>query len=169
MRGKAIINWSWENKILWPSLSLSRLLALEPLVWMLTGHKNLIKSTKSARYTSGKANEPEQKLLIFPELAYRWQQLVEIERFLKIQMKNSILSIIFSFSFRHMQSKQSANRQEFNFRNVRAKWVFVFRGLVRCSSKQNMKFSLNHNDRWLFHLCNLLLTRWNNSSRNLRA
>lgn len=46
---------------------------------MLTSHKNLIKSTESTGDASGKANEPEQKLLVLAELADGRQQLVEIE------------------------------------------------------------------------------------------
>lgn len=50
---------------------------------MLTGHKNLIKSTKSTWNAGGQAYEPEEEFLVVAELADWWQQLIEVEGLLQ--------------------------------------------------------------------------------------
>lgn len=53
----------------------------------------MIKSAKSAGYAGGKADEPQQELLIVAELADRGQQLVEIERLLRNKTRIVITQI----------------------------------------------------------------------------
>lgn len=54
-----------------------------PILVRSVAHKELIERTESAGNAGGQADQPEEQLLVASELADGWQQVVEVERFLR--------------------------------------------------------------------------------------